>query len=84
MDDRTLQKALQLMRELRWAELCILLHRLKQKSYQQWDTAKEVLFRHASDYRQLSILATVFQCSIKSELSSCYPMIPGLMDLDRE
>lgn len=74
--------ALQLMRESKWAKLCVLLHRLKRNSYSDWHMTKEILFRHASSNRQFSTLATIVECSIKCELSSCYALVPGLRDSD--
>ena len=82
MAEQALQEALQLLHESKWAKLCILLHSLKRKSFFDWNLVKEVLFRHASNNRQLSTLATVIECSVKVELSSCYALIPGLKDLD--
>lgn len=83
MAERALQEALQLLYESQWARLCILLHHLKNEKPNEWQTTQEALFRHASNHRQLYTLATVVQCSIKPDLSSCYVLIPGLSDLDK-
>lgn len=83
MASDALQEALQLLHESKWAKLCVLLHRLKNEQPNSWQMIQEVLFRHASNHRQLYTLATTVECSIKLELSSCYVLIPGLSDLDK-
>jgi hypothetical protein len=84
MANDALQEALQLLHESKWAKLCVLLHQLKNRQPDCWRMIQEVLFRHASNHRQLYTLATVIQCSIKPELSFCYVLIPGLSDLDKQ
>lgn len=80
--EQLLQIALALLAEFKAAKLCSLMFCIHKANMGQWLTIKEVLLRHAVNHRQLSALGTVLECSVKTELSACYPYFPGLKDLE--
>jgi len=80
---RLLQKALQLSAQRESAKLCAFMFCLHKTNMDQWLIIREALLRHAVNHQQLSSIGLIAECSIKKELSACYPHFPGLMDLMR-
>lgn len=68
---------LEMLRDFRYAEACVFLHGLNQYHIEEWSYVKTELIKRV-DQSKLSILSTIIDCSSKSDLSSCNPIIPGL------
>lgn len=67
-----------MLEEFRYAEASVFLFHLNKWHVEEWGYVKDQLISNISSSSDLSILATILDCSAKSDLSSCNTIIPGL------
>lgn len=73
-----------MLRELRDAEACFFLFYLHKNHPSEWSAVRAILLNQASlTGTALSRLATLLDCSVRRELHSCDPLIPGLASYAR-
>lgn len=73
-----------MLRELRDAEACFFLFYLHKNHPSEWAEVKAILLAQPSlNGTTLSRLATLLDCSVRRELHSCDPLIPGLASYAR-
>lgn len=74
---QSIDTVLEILRQSNYDEACIFLHRLNQDYVEEWSYVREELLKkvHSS---KLSTLATILECSTKTDLSVCNTLIPGL------
>lgn len=75
---RSFEVVRQMLDEFRYAEACLFLFHLHDLHSDEWVETKEALLNMEQSPGRLSVLATILECSAKSELSACNTLIPGL------
>ena len=75
--NRVVQLVLEMVAGFRYDEASLFLFNLNKLHPEEWRYVRDRLVVLA-DRSQLSALATIIECSTRSELSSCNSLIPGL------
>ncbi len=80
---RSTEVALQMLSEKRYAEACLFLFHLNKLHPEEWKTVCSNLMSEVDLGNGLAALATIINCSARSDLSSCDAMISGLSQYSR-
>lgn len=75
--ERSVQLLLEMVDDFRYDEASVFLFNLNKNHPEEWTYVKDRLVKVAPQ-SQLSAIATIINCSARSELSSCDALIPGL------
>jgi len=75
--ERAVQLVLEMIDDFRYDEASLFLFDLNKLHIDEWQYVKNRIIELA-DKSQLSAIATIIDCSSRSDLSSCNALIPGL------
>ena len=75
---RSVEVVSKMLDEFRYAEACLFLFHLNDLHPEEWARVRDELLRARHSPGSLSVLATILECSAKSDLSACNALVSGL------
>lgn len=75
---RSLEVVNTMLDEFRYAEACLFLFNLHDLHPTEWIEVRKELIDTQQSPGRLSVLATILECSAKTDLSACNALVPGL------